>query len=296
MAAPRFLVLRGGALGDFVLTLPVFQALRARWPDARVEAATYPRHGRLALAGGAIDAWHSLEQPDFARLFAPGAEFSGWFMDLVPSFDVIVNLLYDPDDLIVPNLRSLDARQVLALDPRPRERHAADHLASVLHALALYPEPAEPRLVFQAAPPAGPAPVILHPGSGSPVKNWAWPRFLELARRLAAHGLPVAFCAGEVEAEQMPELADCPYPVHRFPAVEDLAPVLASARLFIGNDSGVSHLAAASGVPVIALFGPTRADLWAPRGRGGVTVLRGGPLMRDLAVEPVWEAVRRVLG
>ncbi|NCD22534.1 MAG: glycosyltransferase family 9 protein, partial [Spartobacteria bacterium] len=72
----------------------------------------------------------------------------------------------------------------------------------------------------------------------------------------------------------------------------ELAGALAECGAFLGNDSGIAHLAAAVGVPTTALFGPSDADVWAPRGRGGVRVLRApeGELER-LEISAVWAAL-----
>ncbi len=86
---------------------------------------------------------------------------------------------------------------------------------------------------------------MIHPFSGSARKNWPLERFRELAARLA---MPVRWCAGPEEA-----LNDAV----RFENLYDLACWLSSARVYIGNDSGLTHLAAAVGVPVVAIFGPT---------------------------------------
>ncbi|MDX2153525.1 MAG: glycosyltransferase family 9 protein [Bryobacteraceae bacterium] len=95
--------------------------------------------------------------------------------------------------------------------------------------------------------------VVIHPFSGSARKNWPLDKF-----RVVAEGLPdVRWCAGPEEV--LPEAT-------RFDDLYELARWLARARLFIGNDSGIAHLAAAVGTPVIALFGPTDPAVWAPRG------------------------------
>src|SRR5262249_32701228 len=98
---------------------------------------------------------------------------------------------------------------------------------------------------------------VIHPFSGSPRKNWPIEKYRALASKLE-RVMPVRWCAGpeDPQLEQAVRIDD-PY---------ELACWLAQARLYIGNDSGVTHLAAAVGTPVLALFGPTDPAVWAPRG------------------------------
>jgi heptosyltransferase III len=98
---------------------------------------------------------------------------------------------------------------------------------------------------------------VIHPFSGSPRKNWPLEKFLSLAARLE-RSMPVRWCAGADD----PPLAGA----IRIENLYELGCWLARARLYIGNDSGVTHLAAAVGTPVLALFGPTDPAVWAPRG------------------------------
>lgn len=125
--------------------------------------------------------------------------------------------------------------------------------------------------------------IAIHPYSGSARKNWPADRFVELARQAA---LPVEYCVGEEQT----------WPGARHTSnLLDLAQWLASARLYVGNDSGITHLAAAVGTPVIALFGPTDPAVWAPRGDAGVGVIHRAA-MDHIAVEEVLELVRRETG
>jgi ADP-heptose:LPS heptosyltransferase len=98
---------------------------------------------------------------------------------------------------------------------------------------------------------------VIHPFSGSPRKNWPLEKYRALASKLE-RVMPVRWCAG-------PEDPPLENAVH-IDDLYDLACWLARARLYIGNDSGVTHLAAAVGTPVLALFGPTDPGVWAPRG------------------------------
>lgn len=98
---------------------------------------------------------------------------------------------------------------------------------------------------------------MIHPFSGSPGKNWPLDSFRQVAALLEANGLPVQWCAGPDEPLDN---------AVRFDDLGSLAAWLATADVFIGNDSGISHLAAACGAPVVAIFGPTDPRIWAPRG------------------------------
>jgi len=140
--------------------------------------------------------------------------------------------------------------------------------------------------------------ISLHPGSGSSRKNWPVEQFALLAngvrRSMSAQPL---FILGEAEtsiaralarlAPSVPMLANRP--------LKEVASVLAVSRGYVGNDSGITHLAAALGVPVVALFGPTDASMWGPRG-AKVVILQGRePTIEALAaIEPsaVLQALR----
>ncbi len=109
--------------------------------------------------------------------------------------------------------------------------------------------------------------VAIHPFSGSAAKNWPLERFHELAARL---GMPVEFFSGPEQIEDLYELG-CR---------------IAGASLYVGNDSGITHLAAAVGTPVVALFGPTDPLVWAPRGARVVQA----PRMEEITVDEVLAA------
>jgi ADP-heptose:LPS heptosyltransferase len=128
--------------------------------------------------------------------------------------------------------------------------------------------------------------VVIHPFSGNTRKNWPLNRFRELAARLA---LPVRWCAGPQEPLPPELMSDAV----RFENLYELAGWLASARVYIGNDSGITHLAAAVGTPVVAIFGPTDPVVWAPRGEW-VRVVSGGSL-DGIAVDEVLDAAVRIM-
>lgn len=305
MKTARILVLRGGAIGDFVMTLPALGALRARWPGGYIELLGYPHIAALAAAGGLVDRVISLDRASVARLFVPEEPLPAEVADHVRSFDVIVSYLYDPDEAVSRSLARAGAREVIVGSPRVTSENAALHLMRPLGSLAIFPE-GEPYPRLELPPEAAAAGrarlgapgeriVAVHPGSGSPRKNWPLERFVELAGRLAADGWSPRFIVGEADAEIERGLASVPG-VRLLPRSDlvGLAAMLAACRGYAGNDSGVTHVAAAVGIPVVALFGPSDPNLWASRAPRVRVVRAAEPTPESLAtvsVEPVLAAL-----
>ena len=168
------------------------------------------------------------------------------------------------------NQLAVPCRFLPALPPPENKLHAADFFSLQVGA----PMGCDPKLTLPLNNERRNT-IAIHPFSGSARKNWSLQRYQELANRLP---LPVEWIAGPEEA--LPH-------AHRFPQMNELAAWLSGARLFIGNDSGITHLAAALGVPTVALFGPTNPDVWAPRG-DHVGVLQHQPL-DTLSVDSVFQ-------
>ena len=282
---PRILLMRGGAIGDFVLTLPALQLLRERWPQSYIELVGYPHIAALALEAGMADAVSSMHRADVARLFVPRAALPEEQRRAIRSFDLVITYFYDPDDIVRRNLLAAGAHQVIYADPIVRGRHAIDHLVQPLEDLALYPE-AEPAplLTLRAGTlregqcrvaAVGAQVVVLHPGSGSPRKNWPLERFADLAQGIAAAGRQPLFLLGEAEGDCGDRLDALAPGLPRLQGLDlvDVAAVLRAASAYVGNDSGITHMAAAVGTPVVALFGASDPALWGPRG-SHVTILQ----------------------
>ena len=123
--------------------------------------------------------------------------------------------------------------------------------------------------------------IVIHPFSGGKRKNWDLSRFQELARQLP---LAVEWLAGPEEA------LDGAY---RCDDLLELAAWIRGARLYIGNDSGISHLAAATDVPALLLFGATDARIWAPRNRNVRVIQRKS--MEEIAIADVLTTARQML-
>ncbi len=287
MRPARILILRGGALGDFLVTLPALAALRSRWPDGHLELIGYPH--LAPLTDGLVTKTRSINDGALARYFAPDALIRDEDQEYFASFDVIINYLHDPEAILANNLKRCGVEVLISASPLVTERHATEHFLAPLESLAIYDASHVPDLRHLGLAWKPTDNVAIHPGSGSRRKNWPVERFVELARDIqSTHGLKPVFFTGDAEREYIPELErhlEGFERRHNLPLVE-LAESLASARLYIGNDSGVTHLAAATGCPTLALFGPSDPALWSPRGTN-VEVLSAGQDMTALTTSTV---------
>ena len=162
-----------------------------------------------------------------------------------------------------------------ALPPADYPGHATDFFAEQVGA----PLGLAPRIDVECL--ARRDTVVIHPFSGSLRKNWPLASYFELAKCLP---LRTEWTCGP--EEQLPDAIRCKN-------LLELATWIAGARLYIGNDSGITHLAAAVGVPVIAIFGPSSPDTWAPRGPQ-VTVLHSNSLA-SLSAGNVLDAAEKSL-
>lgn len=317
MSARRtnILVLRGGAIGDFVLTTPVLQALRDHRPGSRLTLCCHPRMAALALAGRLADETKSIDGLEVARLFARGAEQDPEWAAFVKSCAEVVSLLHDPDGLVRENLLRAGAGRVVCGSPLVGSGHAADWLVRPLAKIGIgIKSPAVPRLrlhedrvgegrrrLVALTDDETRNVIAIHPGSGGVKKNWPVTRFAILAGRLFDEcGVLPLFIFGEADAgareslaaeqPEIPVLAGCD--------LLEVASVIAACRGYVGNDSGITHLAAALGTPTVALFGPTDPAVWGPRG-SNVRIIRAqgeaGGDMANIDVEAVLEGVLRLI-
>jgi ADP-heptose:LPS heptosyltransferase len=254
----------------------------------------------VLLGPGAVDAVLPWEGPEVAALLA-GTASSGPVARALGEADAVV--AYSRS---VPLLEAFAARarRVIHQDPSPPATgpHAARWLAQAVAPL-LGGRPAQPlspgvlefpeeerRHAESATRDLPEGFVAVHPGSGSPAKNWPFERFVEAARVLAG-GRRWLLVAGPAERELEPP-ADAV--LARDWPLRLLAAALARAGLFLGNDAGVSHLAAAAGAPTLALFGPTDPALWAPVGPRVMSLVAPGGSLVLLESEAVLAAAREL--
>jgi heptosyltransferase III len=278
--SPRhILVIRGGAIGDFVLTLPVLAALRRHSPDCRLVVLGHPPIAQLAQAAGLVDEVHSIAARALTRCFVRGGELPREIASFFARFDLILSYLYDPDGAFHEHVVRCSDACLITGPHRPdeaRAKHATDTYLQPLERLGIVGADSVPRLPIglpsQRAADA-PRTVALHPGSGSERKNWPERKWGALLDGLLQHtSLDVLLVGGEAESDRLPRLAAGRSPLRlqlawNLPLV-DLARRLGECAAFVGHDSGITHLAAAVGLSGVVLWGDSVEAVWRPRGDG----------------------------
>ncbi len=284
------LFFRGGGLGDFIVTLPVLRALRLAHPEAPVAVvARRPMEGLVVgrrYAGGFCD----LEDTALAGLHLAGGGVGAAWRERLAAAAHVVSFVPDPAAVMEAAFRRLTAGAVrVHRGGQPVTEPAPRHFARVLDGSGVAVTDFTPRLFPSARDLARGAelasgmrrPLLLvHPGSGSPRKNLEpaiWAAALERVR--AETGASIGLICGEADEAAArgveARMAGGVDRIFRGLRLWELAGLLARAQGFAGHDSGVSHLAAAVGAQVTAVFGPTNPRVWAPAGES-VRVFEAG--------------------
>jgi len=265
---PALLIVHQGALGDLVCIFPVIVALRRRFRPVGILCQEHL--GRLAASERLVEAWFPIEAAWTASLFTGNAGLEARrFFAPYTNF-----LVFSRSETLVASLQRIGDTRVCRIPPRPpadQRIHVSEHALEHIRGCGLLPERGD---TFPETAPSAALPVeknrsktvLIHPGAGSPRKRWPLSGFRDVAVQLEALRLSAEFVIGPAEQDLLPELARRVATVHRPVGSLELLALLRSAAAHIGNDSGVSHLAAWAGVPSVVIFGPTDPVRWRPRG------------------------------
>jgi len=301
MLRRHVLIFHAAALGDFVLSWPLAMALGRLYPQSRI---IYVTHGdKAALAGQLLGVEASDVESGWSALYADAGKLPAACQKRLAGAQLIVAFAATPNATWTANVQAIasDTVDIITINPHPNEaaaRHVSQHILQQLQAKPVVQSAMQQMLLAIAAMGVrngyrGGAGVVLHPGSGAARKCWPRDRFLQLAKKFQADGLPVRIVLGEVERARWPAaaIAQCRQtaPVIFPDNYADLLAELATAALFVGNDSGPGHLAAITGVPTLSLFGPTSPVVWKPLGPAAAT------LQADLATLPVEDVYRMAM-
>ena len=282
----KILVLHPGALGDIILSLPALGLLRDHFPSAQITLAANLDFS-APVCNGYADKLVSLSTLPLHRLYSGGllADTDLFFWK---SYDRILSWTGSGDQQFSRNLTSVNAdNRIARWKPVPESNR---------HVSQIFVDSLRPWVPLQAAAPlpairlseedllsgqewlgeerwnGGEPLVALHPGAGSPAKCWSSDRFRELAGEITRSVTRNLLIVGGPAEPRLAYLIGPKAPGISLRFAENLplgrlGGALARCQAFVGNDSGISHLAAALGIPSVVLFGPTSPTHWAPRGK-----------------------------
>jgi heptosyltransferase III len=269
-APMRRLLIRPGGIGDSITCFPVMEWLRVDYTEVWVPSAIVPlvqfadRVRSISSTGIELLGVGNLEAPDLLRqVLAEFDDIYTWYGSNRSDFRNTAQRFNS-------NWRFLSA-----LPQKDSAEHVTDFHAGQVGA----PHGLQPHIEVSTSERR--ATVIIHPFSGGRSKNWPLSRFRELAETLP---LSIEWNAGP--EEELPE-------AQRFENLFELARWIRSAALFIGNDSGITHLAAATGVPTLGLYGEKSARIWCARGKRVMAVVK--PSVEEIRVADVVSAAKEML-
>lgn len=281
-------MIRLRSLGDCVLTTPALMILKQFRPDLHVSIVVEDRFREIFEGNPDCD---EILPPDLRRLRRArpqlclnlhGGTRSAW---LTAQSGALERAGFGHfRSQFIYNVRIPRAQEVLKTD---RTVHTAEHVASAIFYLGapITPIP-RARLV---ARPAGTACAVIHPLAATVFKTWHANGFLEIAGRLEASGTEVVFIGGPYDDLSCFQA----FRTLRGARLGEIKSLLASASLFIGNDSGPAHMAAAFGVPSVVLFGSSDPTIWGPW-RTSAEVITSPAGVGGISVAQVLDAVTRL--
>jgi len=292
------LVIHQGALGDFILALPALETLRNAFPHAKSVIMGYPRILELVEKRFYAEEILSIDQRGMATFFVREGSLDLTLSQFFKTFDLIVFFGKDGEGAVIGNLRRVCQGQIFQINSFPpwdEKIHLTDHLLKQFAQYGLPASESNPRLHLKGSDRKWAEDfwgkkgvdekerskvVILHPGSGSKKKVWPLERFLDLAHTLQEHlSSKILIVLGPAEGPHVQRTFEGTggnsFIFAKGLTLLQLASVMEGCWFFIGNDSGISHMAAALGLPTIVIFGPTDQRVWSPRGKKTFVVRKG---------------------
>jgi len=283
----KILMIHAGGIGDLLLALPALRAFRAAFPDSSPELLGFPE--RLSLIAhdlGAVSI-HSLNQAGLAHFYLEGGDLPSRLVEFFSSFSATILIGGSRAEILAKNIRRTGLNHVVLIPSFPGEGqklHVSDALLQALRSFGIEGGGASfspLRLNAEALSFAdaflnktgwreGKKILAIHPGSGSIAKNWSPRKFAAVADWASARAFVfiISGPARDGREEVLRAIKKSrPFVLDQLP-LPHLAAVLAKCTAFLGNDSGITHLAALMAIPTVALFGPTDPAVWGPRGPG----------------------------
>jgi len=276
----KLLIIHQGALGDIVSIFPAIIRLKERFRI--VDAVCKKSIGELASSLQLIDKFYPVEAAYFSSIFSGKADPR--IADILRSYDEIILFSYSKE--LEGVLFGIVDRKIYRIPPRPAHSHEIHILSYLLDRLAeneLIPDANRPGTDYFARLQDHKATnslynekkILIHPGSGSRRKNWPVTNFIKIFGELETAGMNPEIILGPAElnlSEAFAGYLPAGSKIHILTDLSDLMTLLKQSGGFIGNDSGISHLAAFTGMPTVVIFGPSSPKRWKPFGRSVETL------------------------
>lgn len=285
----EMLIIHQGALGDFILSLPVLETLRRLNNHSKIYIMGYPRILELVENRFYADEILSIDQKGMATFFVKDGSLDPMLSQFFKKFELLVIFGKDGESIFIKNLRRVSKGNIIHINSFPSwgERiHLTDHLLRELSKYGFRPFTSNPKLYLNKRDREWAQKfweakgieykeqrefIAIHPGSGSRKKVWPIDKFLSISKYIEEHLKgKIILIIGPAESGEIQKLFENKdfnnLIVAKGLSLIQLASIIECCKLFIGNDSGISHMASALGVPTIAIFGPTDPKVWSPRG------------------------------
>ena len=275
------LVIHQGALGDLILALPGLESIRKAYPHARSVIMGYPRILQIVEKRFYANEILSIDQKGMASFFVREGVLDSHLSHYFGIFDLIIVFGKEENGAVIGNLRRVCRGQILhiaSFPPWDEKVHLTDHLLKQFARYGFPESRPNPKLYLKefwkskgVTPGERSKVVIFHPGSGSKKKVWPLDRFLTLAQTVQNQlGSRILIVLGPAEGPEVQRAFEGMRPnppiLAKGLSLLQLASVMEGCWFFVGNDSGISHMASALNLPTVVIFGPTDQRVWSLRG------------------------------
>src|SRR3989338_1887497 len=279
----RILIINSSSIGDFILFLPTLFAIRKKSPQGYIELM-----GKSEILGLAENRFYvnkgiSIEINSLSNFFLEKDNLPDSLVKYFKSVQIIFKFLNDREGIFLKNLKRTGAEKIYSLDkpsPEAFKEHATIEYSKIIKPLGIELNIKKPKIFLNKQDRKFADNFIksklsinqknyyvaIHPGSGSKKKNWSFDNFVKLSEKLKNEfNCNILLLSGPAESPKIIKEKNCFINASGLSLIE-LASILEKCSLYIGNDSGITHLASAVGIPVIAIFGPTNVNVWKPTG------------------------------
>jgi heptosyltransferase-3 len=247
----RIAVIRLRSLGDCVLSTPALALLKQHRPDLKLSVIVEPRFADIFSGNPDVDELRdSMTRADLVINLHGGTR--SMILTALSRAKLRAGFAHHRYSFVYSN-KIPTAQQILGI---ARRVHTAEHLASAMFWLGVPQQPIPRAKLFADPPPTRRPYAVIHPFAARPDKTWPADRFIEVARQLPLDPIFLAGPTDDVTPFKNFETSREPLKITKS--------LISGASLFIGNDSGPAHIAAAFGIPVVVLFGPSDPVTWSP--------------------------------